>query len=111
MTQPLCSIEPRRERDSCVVRLVGEIDLSNATAVETRLAELVRAEPDHHIVIELSDVEYLDSAAFAAIERLTRTARVSIVLSPASPVHRAVAISGLGELVEIAPTLDGLASS
>jgi anti-anti-sigma factor len=110
MTPPLCSIEPRRERDACIVRLVGEIDLSNASAVESRLADLVRGEPDHRIVLELTDVEYLDSAAFAAIERLSRIARVSIVLSPTSPIHRAVAISGLGELVPIAPTLEELAA-
>ncbi len=108
MTPPLCSIEPRREHDACIVRLVGEIDLSNAAVVESRLGDLVRSEPEHRIVLDLSDVEYLDSAAFAAIERLSRTARVSIVLSPSSPIHRAVAISGLGELVPIAPTLDEL---
>jgi anti-anti-sigma factor len=102
----LCSIEPRRERDAFVVRLVGEIDLSNAGAVETRLVDLLRTDPANRLVLELSDVEYLDSAAFAAIERLSRTARLSIVLSPSSSIHRAVAISGLGELVPVVTTLD-----
>jgi anti-sigma B factor antagonist len=70
----------------CVVRLAGEIDMANAGALRSHLAEVVenRAGP---IVVDLSRVQFIDSSGVQAILSVTpageaRDRRVRVVAGP-----------------------------
>jgi anti-anti-sigma factor len=91
------------------VRLVlgGEIDMSNAVAVEDEIDAAISNQVTA-VHIDLSDVTYLDSAGlrilFGLASRLpTLQIELELVAPTGSPAHRVMEISGLGNLVTITP--------
>jgi anti-anti-sigma factor len=90
-----------------VACLVGEIDMSNA---EDLGATVIGATPNEArgVVLDLSEVEYLDSAGIYVIHGMraslqTRGQNLVLVVPPRSPVHDALRLSGAerpGEVVE-----------
>jgi anti-anti-sigma factor len=54
-----------------VARVRGEIDLSNADAIFSTLARAGASAPDG-VIVDLSEVEYLDSAGVRLLFRLAR---------------------------------------
>ena len=104
MTVPLRRLEVGVHGDLAVISLVGEIDLSNVAAVERELD--LAMEGHAGAVVVLDALTYLDSAAIAALERLSqRRARLSIVLDKRAPIHRAVTVAGLDRLIPFYETL------
>jgi anti-anti-sigma factor len=92
------------------VRLVlgGEIDMSNAAAVEDEIDTAITNQVTA-VCIDLSDVTYLDSAGlrilFALAARLpTLQIDLELVAPTDSPAHSVMEISGLSNLVTITPT-------
>ncbi len=80
-----------------VLTAIGEIDQSNADALAGALAELIAAPQPGPVTVDLTAVEYLDSAALAALFR--HAGRIRIVATPLlAPV---LTISGLAELTPI----------
>ena len=57
-----------------VGRLEGEVDLSNAAALEARILAALRGASA--LVLDLADVTYLDSAALALLSRVQLACRV-----------------------------------
>jgi anti-sigma B factor antagonist len=80
-----------------VVRLAGELDLYNASAVREVLLERCAQAPDR-LVVELSEVTFIDSTALGVlIEARTRLAnrRGFLLAAPGLETRRALEISGL----------------
>ena len=80
-----------------VVRLGGELDLYNAEQVRSALAEVL-AEAPERVVVDLSEVEFIDSTALGMlIEARTKleNRRGFLLASPALETRRALEISGL----------------
>jgi anti-anti-sigma factor len=67
------------------VTVTGEVDASNVAEFTRSVQDLPGARP---IILELSKVKYLDSAGFAALDRLLAENAVVIVLSPDSFMYR-----------------------
>jgi len=65
----LATVSIDRRDGALVVKLAGEVDLSNAEEVERKIATEV-GEPDTTIVIDLSTVSYLDSAGIRVLFKL-----------------------------------------
>ncbi|HEY2436509.1 MAG TPA: STAS domain-containing protein, partial [Solirubrobacteraceae bacterium] len=66
---PLADLEVSTEDDVVVARIVGEVDMSNAEELTTALA----ASMDAHaraMVLDLTTVDYLDSAGIRLLYRL-----------------------------------------
>jgi anti-sigma B factor antagonist len=79
---------------------VGEIDLSNAAEFARALADNIG--PDRRLLVDLTQVDYLDSAALAAL--FTHANHIDIHISPLN--QTLLAYSGLIELtnVNVIPT-------
>ena len=100
--------------DDVLVRISGEIDLANATEVEDQIHEVVRNDAVR-VVLDLADVEYLDSAGlrvlFTLAERLrVRQIGLDLVVPVGTGVRRVVEMSGLGPVVRLLsrrPAVDG----
>ncbi len=93
-----------------VVRLTGEIDLSNAEGMRRAIA---RAIPNHAVVLilDLSEVDFLDSAGIQLIYQLREDLRargqiLQLVVASTSPTHDALTLAGVTHHVEIVETLD-----
>src|SRR5437016_13770238 len=72
--------------DAYVVRLGGELDLYNAAQVRAALVEACAQAPER-IVVDLGEVEFLDSTALAVLieARAMRGNRVVLVLAATRP--------------------------
>jgi anti-anti-sigma factor len=94
-----------RRDDAGAVHLsaVGEIDMSNiagfAGALETALSDAAVAGTADKVVVDLSEVEYLDSTGINAL--LPHAAQIEVIAHQLLlPVLR---ISGLSELTSVTP--------
>ncbi len=79
-----------------VLTAVGEIDMSNAETFAAALADAVRPE-ERLLVVDLTAVEYLDSAGLAALFR--HADRIEIVAG--SLLTPLLTVSGLTELTTV----------
>src|SRR5262245_20877157 len=81
------------------VRIEGEVDLANTFEITQRVSQ-AHAPDVEHVVVDLTDTTYLDSAGLAMLVRIsTRLAAartpMTVVAPPGSAAHRVIALSGL----------------
>jgi anti-sigma B factor antagonist len=98
VTTPL-ELSVRLDADgTAVLRAAGEIDMSNADAFGRALREAGAAGPAD-FVLDLSEVDYLDSAGLTAL--LRHASRIKITASALlAPV---LAVSGLAKVTTVVP--------
>jgi anti-sigma B factor antagonist len=92
---PVPSVE--HDGTACVVRLAGELDLYNAEDVRRALFEACADGPER-IVVDLSDVDFIDSTALGVlIEARTKleNRQAFLLAAPGIETKRALQISGL----------------
>ncbi|ASW90012.1 STAS domain-containing protein [Mycobacterium marseillense] len=98
MTSPLTLDTARGSDGKLVLVAVGEIDLSNIDAFTLALSTAATGS-DGALLVDLSAVEYLDSAAINALA--VHADRIELVAHPIlMPVLK---VSGLTELTAIVP--------
>jgi anti-anti-sigma factor len=93
--EPILAVE--KQGDACVVKLAGELDLYNATVVRGALTDACADSPNR-IVVDLSEVEFIDSTALGVlIEARSRMADRSgfRLAAPGLETRRALEVSGL----------------
>ena len=87
-----------------VVGAAGELDVNTAPELREQLARLVN-EGARHIVVELSDVSFVDSTALSvlvsALKRLRQADGDLQLASPTPSVRRVFEITGLTRLFTI----------
>jgi anti-sigma B factor antagonist len=85
------AIETLRTGDTsrATVSVTGEIDVTNASDFVRTINEI---DAPHPLIVDLSNVLYLDSAGFAALDKLLAQGAAVIVLDPNSPVHTAASL-------------------
>lgn len=104
MSDDLVRVSVAHQDAAVVVRLAGEIDLSNAAALEDELLRIVTG--SEVVVLDLADVRYLDSAGVRLVHSLARklptTATLLRLVAPEGSLVRDVLdLTATGELVEI----------
>jgi anti-sigma B factor antagonist len=79
----LASVSVERQADVQIVRLMGEVDISNAAVLEEHISEAVPNDASG-LVLDLSDTHYLDSAGIRMLFELAQRLegrRQSLVLA------------------------------
>lgn len=96
--------------DVLVAHVTGEIDMSNAREIGTAVLE---ATPNGAmgIVLDLSEVDYLDSAGIYVVFEMRNRLRargqvLRLSLPEGSPVDDALRLAGVQGHVEVAATVD-----
>ena len=93
-----------RER---VVTLSGELDAATARDVRESLTELIATAPGTVVVLDLHELEFIDSTGLGLLVGAQKQARDvgrDLVLgSPRRPVYRALEVAGLVDLFDIRP--------
>jgi anti-sigma B factor antagonist len=89
----------RHPDGAVVLTLTGEIDMSNAHAFATALAE-ARQDAAEPLVVDLSAVDYLDSAGLAAL--LPHVEHVRLIAGPL--LEPLLTIAGLDDITTITPS-------
>ena len=104
--EPVLAVE--KQGDACVVKLAGELDLYNAPQVRRALTDACADSPNR-IVVDLSDVEFIDSTALGVlIEARTQldNRRAFLLAAPGLETKRALEISGLDRHFTVHESLD-----
>jgi anti-anti-sigma factor len=101
----LARFDVRRDKEMSVLRVIGEVDISNAAELS---AALEAAAPNGHptLVVDLTETTYLDSAGvqllFMVSERLrARRQGVRLLVPKESPIRAVLELTGLPQLVEL----------
>lgn len=96
------SAEATREGDAIVIHVRGEIDL--ATAARLRDAIEPHLGPRQTIILDLSDVAYMDSACLHVLVQargtLTADGGSLMLRNPSTVAHRLLTMAGLDDLLQ-----------
>ena len=97
--QPVISVEQRAA--GWVVRLGGELDLYNSDKLRTDKAP-------ERLVLDLSEVEFIDSTALGALieARAAIPDRGLLLAAPGRETRRALQVSGLDRHLQVHDTVD-----
>ena len=112
----LARVEGEQQGSLCLVRVHGEVDLSNAQEVSAAIGNAMGQEA-RRLVVDLSDITYLDSAGVALLLRLAerlraRRRQLYLVVPRGSPVRRVLDFTGLPRVIPLEARLeDALALS
>jgi anti-sigma B factor antagonist len=92
-----CTVEHRP--DAAIVRVRGDVDIASAPKLREALLEVLAETPATHLVVDLSDVEFIDSTGIGVVvgahKRVTANGGrlTAVVVTPA--VHRVLRTTGL----------------
>jgi anti-anti-sigma factor len=108
----LARVRSEQRGPFCVVRIEGEIDLSNAPDVASAIEG---AMPDGatELVVDLTDTTYLDSSGVGLLVRLAerlrhRRRRMQLVVPEGSPIRVALELCGIPQIVPVATRVEEL---
>ena len=106
----LADIQITLAPNALVAHVTGEIDMSNA---EEMGVMVIGATPNeaHGVVLDLSHVDYLDSAGIYVIYGMrsslqARGQALILVIPPRSPVHDALRLAGIEHPGEVAQAVE-----
>jgi anti-sigma B factor antagonist len=96
-------IDTRVDADGApVIAVAGELDISNADALDSAVAAAVAPGPAR-LTFDLKDLRFMDSAGIAVLIRAAEGVGEVHLLAPAPSVRRVIEITGLTQLFTIEP--------
>lgn len=106
----LARIEVEATPGTCLLRIIGEIDMTNA---QDLFAEIEAAVPNaaSTLVVDLAQTTYLDSAGvkllFLLADRYRARRRVlRLVVPPEAPIRAVLELTGVAQVVSLEDHLD-----
>jgi anti-anti-sigma factor len=108
-SEALARVAVERHGAAVLARLSGEIDLSNAGMVEDQVTGGLGGATA--VAVDLSGLDYLDSAGLAVLSRLAGRLTASagslrLVVPPDAIVGRTLSVSGLASAIPVDLTVD-----
>jgi anti-anti-sigma factor len=96
--------------ESMVVRIRGEVDLSNAWSVGGAMRDAISNQA-HSVVVDLTEVRYLDSAGIRILFDLSRglaehDQQLIVVLPVGTTIRRALEVSAFHTAAQVVESLD-----
>lgn len=93
-----------------IARAVGEIDMSNTADLRSAITEATPTAAAG-VVLDLTDVDYIDSAGIHLLYRLGEVLRnrgqaLRVVVPPTSPTSDALRLAGVKRHVDVVEELD-----
>jgi len=106
----LAEIESEQVGTVCLVRVHGEIDMTNARALSARIENAVPAGTPT-LVLDLSRTTYLDSRGVALLLRLAerlqgRRQELRLVVPPEASIRAVLEFTGVPAVVRVEARLD-----
>jgi anti-sigma B factor antagonist len=94
------TVKTRREGDTPVVSLSGELDLSNTERVRSQVDDALAGGSDR-LVFDLSGLEFMDSSGIALLAAAAQRVRAVEIRDPPATVRRLLELTGLTEILRI----------
>ncbi|CAM4061329.1 STAS domain-containing protein [Nocardiopsis gilva] len=92
-----------RWESSTLVRVTGELDLSNITSLERRLAEAEQS-PGSTLVIDLTGLDFIDSTGLHSLARLHQRRRRTgggVTVMTGARIGRIFHVIGLDQVLDV----------
>ena len=83
-----------------IIKLTGEIDLSNADSVRAAIEPTVSSAPER-IVFDLSGLDFLDSSGIALLLYVAAKSGSVQVRNPSEIVRRIIEVTGLADVLQM----------
>ena len=112
-SRPLVQVDvvlPEEDDAPAVVRLRGELDVSEVQTVDDELAPVI-ARTDRDVTIDVEDLQFIDVGGLNLLARtagtLTAADRVLRLRAPSPILVRMLQVTGLDEHVQIVDPVEG----
>ncbi|MFG2089737.1 MULTISPECIES: STAS domain-containing protein [unclassified Spirillospora] len=106
---PLLEVTTRPHGGRAVVRLRGELDIACSDDLHRQLSD-ARREHGEHLVLDLADLEFMDSGGLSVIVacyKATTAAGGSLTLAAPRPlIRRTLEITGLHRRIPVVATVE-----
>ena len=100
----MANIDFRTDKDILYIIIDGRIDASNSAEVETGIAEIRKANPELHTVIDADKLEYVSSAGLRVILRLRKEEPKLAVINVSPEVYSVFEMTGFTEMMTVEKT-------
>lgn len=109
MSDQFVSVQVERSNGSLLVRLSGEIDLSNSHQLHQQLESVVDGWP--RVVIDLAEIKYLDSQGLRLIKQLCNKVdhdgtELQLVAPPDGFARQVLEMARMSDYIEIRDALE-----
>lgn len=95
-------VEARREDGTVILRLSGELDVTNADEVRAAVTAAMGSEPAR-VIIDLAALTYMDSSGVALILSVAQAADEVEIRRPTAIVRRLMELTGITEILRVTP--------
>jgi anti-sigma B factor antagonist len=96
------SIECAADSDPRLIRIRGEVDMSNVVTVESDLSGALAGRPTQ-VVFDLSELSFIDSSGIAVLLRAAEKTDSLRLRNPTSIVQRIIEATGLTDVLPTEP--------
>jgi anti-anti-sigma factor len=97
------SVDQWREASGAlVVRIAGEIDMSNAGTLRGTIDPVLDSDIQH-LIFDLSELEFIDSSGLTVLLAATQKVTLVQLRNPSPIVRRVVEVTGLGDVLPTEP--------
>jgi anti-sigma B factor antagonist len=100
--QSSITVKTRAEGGTPVVSLSGELDLTNIERVRSAIGDVLAAGTGR-LVVELSELEFMDSSGLAMLALFARKVPEIELRDPSPNVRRLIDLSGLAATLNVSP--------
>jgi anti-anti-sigma factor len=83
-----------------IIRLSGEIDMSNVDALRRTIEPVVARAPDR-VIFDLSTLSFMDSSGIALLLQVSAKSKSVRVRKPSPLVQRMIDATGLTEILQV----------
>ena len=101
-------IETQKSPQSSIIKVEGEVDLYTSPKLRSEILNAVLA-AEAEVLIDLSEVEYMDSSGVATLVEGFKGARENAktfkLIAPSQAVMKVLELAKLDSIFEISPTL------
>jgi anti-sigma B factor antagonist len=104
MSGDLLTVSTDTRDQLTVLVLEGEVDASSVGELTSALDKA--AQRKMPVILNVSNLGYIDSSGFRAIYQASEHTPVSIVISPGSVLSRTIRLAGISTKIPIFPDLD-----
>jgi anti-sigma B factor antagonist len=116
VSSPALRIAHETYGTAVVVHAAGEIDLANASELQTHLEKAcARAHPSQTVVADLTEVTFLSSAGLSVlldVDQRCRARRIPLRIVASTPgVVRPLRVTGVDQVLHVTDSLDSVIRS
>ena len=85
-----------------IVAVSGDLDISNADALEATVASIVAGRPER-LIFDLTRLRFMDSAGIAVLLEARERVGSIVLRAPSAPIRRVIEVTGLTDVLPIEP--------